>query len=61
MENFSFGAVLNTPGSSIILGNMYSLVKPLYWNKRKQSLKGVPLSRCAWKVSNILEKHLRKS
>ena len=30
MENFSFGAVLNTPGSSIILGNMNSLVKPLY-------------------------------
>ena len=30
---------LNTPGNSIFLGNLYSLVKPLYWNKRKQPLK----------------------
>ena len=26
----------NTPVSSIFLGKMYALVKPLYWNKRKQ-------------------------
>ena len=32
---------LNTLGTSISLGKMYSLVKPLYWNKRKQLLKGV--------------------
>ena len=32
---------LFTPGISIYLGNMYSLVKPLHWDKRKQPLKGV--------------------
>ena len=33
-------------GSTIFLGNMYYLVKPLYWNKRKQLLKGDPLNSC---------------
>ena len=32
---------LNTPGSSIFLGNMCSLMKLLYINKRKQQLEGV--------------------
>ena len=40
---------LSTPGSSIFLGNMYSLVKPFYWNKRKQRLRGVSLNRCSLK------------
>ena len=37
---------LNTPRSSIFLGNMYSPVNPLYWNKRTQPLKCVPLNSC---------------
>ena len=40
---------------------MYSLVKSLYWNKRKDPLKGVPLNRCPWEVSKIREKYLRES
>ena len=32
---------LNTLGSSIFLGKMYSLVKPIYWNKGKQLLTGI--------------------
>ena len=35
------------PGSIIFLGNVHSLVKPLYWNKLKQPLKDVPLNRCS--------------
>ena len=35
---------LTTPGNNIFLGNMYSLVKPLCWNKQKQPLKGVLLN-----------------
>ena len=52
---------LNTPGSSIFLGNTYSLVKPLYWNKRKQPFKGFSLNRCSQKVNKIFEKYLWKS
>ena len=50
-------SLLNTSGSSIILGNIYSLVKPLYWNKRKQPLKSIPLHRCSKKVSKIFQKY----
>ena len=48
---------LNTPESSILLGNMYMyyLVKPLYWNKRKQPLKRAPLNKVK-SLENTCEK-----
>ena len=44
---------LNTPESSIFLGSLSI--------KLKQSFKGVPLNKCSYKVSKILEKYLWKS
>ena len=47
----------------VFLGNIhiYSLVKPLYWSKRKQPFKDVSLNWCSSKVSKILEKHMWKN
>ena len=40
-------SISNFPGNSIFLGNVYSIVKPLYRNIEKQPLKVVPLYRCS--------------
>ena len=46
---------LTTLGSNIFLGIMCTLVKPLCWNKQKQSLKGFPVNRGSKKYARYFK------